>query len=124
MAKHILSVSYDETLLTTRALLLEGAGYRVTSALCFADARSACLRGGFDLFVLGHSVRHEDKEELIQTFRKHCAAPILSLRRTGDKLVDTAEFHIFPDDPAKLIRSIAEILGGEADPVVVVEQPE
>jgi DNA-binding response OmpR family regulator len=110
MSKRILSISYQEPLLQTRHMLLEKQGYLVTSVLGFTDAISYCRAGGFDLFILGHSIPLHDKDELIQTFRANCDAPILSLRRAGEPKVDTAEHHIFPDDPRELLNKVAGVL--------------
>ncbi len=106
----ILSVSYDHSLLRTRQLMLEGRGYRVTSAYGFCEAKMHCGAGGFDLFILGHSIPHEDKKELIALFRSHCHAPILSLLREGEEIVDGADYQASPDDPKKLIEVIQEII--------------
>src|ERR1041385_4328019 len=106
----ILSVSYDKSLLHTRQLMLEAQGYRVTSAYGFSEAKKHCAAGSFDLFILGHSIPHEDKKELIALFRAHCPAPILSLLRDGEQIVDGAEYQASPDDPNRLIEVIEEII--------------
>src|SRR5512146_3285696 len=74
MSKHILSVSYDENLLDTRRALLEKRGHQVTSALGFTQSAARCAEGNFDLFILGHSIPIDDKQELIRIFRANCAA--------------------------------------------------
>ena len=108
MSKRILSVSYDIDLLATRRMLLELAGYTVTSALGFTEALEQCNASGFDLFVLGHSIPTKDKRELIRTFRKSCPAPILSLERVGESRVES-DFHASPDDPEELLKSVGRI---------------
>lgn len=70
----ILSVSYDEALLETRHMLLEGAGYEVVSALGLQASVELCKRGGFDIFILGHSIAHSEKLELVETFHSLCRA--------------------------------------------------
>ncbi len=95
----ILSVSYDEVLLRTRHMLLEREGHEVFSCLGFTEGMARCKRGDFDLFLLGHSIPHADKQELVATFRRHCRGPIISLRRNaGEQPVDGA-------DTLSLIRS-------------------
>ncbi len=79
MSKRILSVSYDMSLLATRKMLLEQKGYSVENGLGFSKALALCRDGGFDLFILGHSIPHDDKLALIESFRAHCPAPIVSL---------------------------------------------
>jgi DNA-binding response OmpR family regulator len=56
MPVSILSVSCDENLLLTRQLLLQTAGYEVTSALGYTAALMHCRNASFDVMVLGHSL--------------------------------------------------------------------
>jgi DNA-binding NtrC family response regulator len=111
MPKQILSVSYDDVLLATRKMLLEQKGCSVTSALGFRDAMEHCQNDAFDLFILGHSIPEKDKLHLIETFRKNCSAPILSLERFGEKKVP-CDFHASPDDPEKFLKVVDDILVG------------
>jgi DNA-binding NtrC family response regulator len=111
MTKRILSVSYDSVLLATREMLLEQKGYEIKSALGFTDAVKYCNNDGFDLFILGHSIPHNDKLQLIETFRKNCPAPILSLERFGEIKVP-CDFHASPDDPGKFLKVVDDILAG------------
>ena len=111
MPKRILSVSYDDVLLATRKMLLEQKGYSVMSALGFREAVENCQNDAFDLFVLGHSIPEKDKLHLIGAFRGSCPAPILSLERIGEKQVP-CDFHASPDDPAKFLQVVDDILAG------------
>jgi DNA-binding NtrC family response regulator len=112
MSNRILSVSYDVSLLATRKMLLEQKGYSVSTALGFSQASRHCSEGGFDLFILGHSIPHDDKLQLIELFRANCPAPILSLERHGEDFVP-ADFHASPDDPEKFIEVVGKVLAGE-----------
>jgi DNA-binding NtrC family response regulator len=108
----ILSVSYDEVLLSTRHLLLEREGYEVTSVMGLEAAMEKCHQGDFDIFVLGHSIDPSEKRQMAEAFRRSCPAPIISLRRSaGDELVDGAEYHIDPDPETmlKLINRIVQL---------------
>lgn len=111
MSKHILSVSYHEELLITRRMLLEREGYQVTSALGFTQSVARCKNGGFDLFILGHSIPDPDKDELIKVFRYANAAPVVSLRRHGELRVHTADFEVPVDDPSEFLKTVGTILG-------------
>lgn len=104
----ILSVSFDEPLLRTRHMLLEQQGYEVVSTLGLVASLKECDKGGFDLFILGHSIDYSDKKELVKTFRRTCPAPIVSLRLTGEKPVEGADYHIDPD-PKTILETVAEI---------------
>jgi DNA-binding NtrC family response regulator len=111
MQKRILSVSYDTALLATREMLLEQKGYSVTSALGFTAAVEHCQNQDFNLFILGHSIPDKDKLHLIETFRKNCPAPILSLARHGEDMLP-CDFHASPDEPAEFLRVVDDILAG------------
>ena len=105
----ILSVSYDRSLLHTRQMLLEGENHVVVSAHGFTDSLRQCKSSGYDLFILGHSIPHTDKLELVTDFRKHNRAPVISLRMPGEPIVDSADIHIEPE-PVKLLQCVAELL--------------
>ena len=107
----ILSVSYDELLLRTRHALLEREGYEVVSSLGFADSLEQCKRDDFDLFILGHSIQDSDKQQLMETFRHECRAPIISLRRLDEQPVQGADYYIEPDPP-QLVKVVATVLRG------------
>jgi CheY-like chemotaxis protein len=108
----ILSVSYDESLLRTRQLMLEQCGYQVVSALGFTDALKQCTEGGlFDLFVLGHSIPLHDKQALVAAFRASCRSVVVALKRPGEDLAATgADFQADPGDPAGMLAIISSII--------------
>jgi DNA-binding response OmpR family regulator len=90
-------------------MLLEKGGYRVISSGSIADCLEHCTRGGFDLFILGHSIPNVDKHQLVKAFRCRCPAPIIALRKNaGEEPVLGADYHLEPD-PESLLNTIAEI---------------
>ena len=111
MSKRILSVSYDMSLLATRKMLLEQKGYTVVNGYGFSKALAFCRDGGFDLFILGHSIPYDDKLALIESFRTHCPAPIVSPERHGEHFVP-CDYHASPDDPERFLEIIDNILAG------------
>src|SRR4051812_5354967 len=83
--QRILCISYEESLLLTRKMILEHAGYDVTPALGFAEAMERCSNDpAFDLIVMGHSLPRKDKTALISALRPTCKSPVLSVRKHGD----------------------------------------
>ncbi|HZU31344.1 MAG TPA: hypothetical protein VFB79_09525 [Candidatus Angelobacter sp.] len=111
MPKRILSVSYDVSLLATRKMLLEQKGYSVENALGFSKALALCRAGGFDLFILGHSIPYDDKLALIESFRTYCSGLTLSLERHGEHFVP-CDYHASPDDPVTFLETIDNIFAG------------
>jgi DNA-binding response OmpR family regulator len=93
--KRILSISYDESLLVTRQILLEREGYDVTSAFGFTAAMEICnARQDFDLILMGHSIPQKDKTALIAAIRPKCDAPLLSILRRGDAPMQEASYTV------------------------------
>jgi hypothetical protein len=90
-------------------MLLEASGYEVVASLGYETSLNNCRRGGFDVFILGHSIPKTDKRELINTFRKECPAPIVSLLRPNEAPLAGADYNIEPD-PLKLLELVDELL--------------
>jgi hypothetical protein len=111
--KHVLSVSYDRSLLNSRELLLRTLGVQVTSALGFTPASQACNQGGFDLLILGNSIPNPDKEVLIHTFRIACPAPIIELHSVNETPTQKAEHsfnaHSGPGEFLDFVRSVLRL---------------
>ena len=105
----ILSVSYDEELLYTRRLLLESRGYSVTSALELKESLYWCEQGGFDLFIIGHSMPETHKQALIESFRASCRGTIISLICGTEPEVKGADYYIGAN-PEGVRNLVAEIL--------------
>lgn len=110
--KRILSISYDESLLTTRKLLLEDAGFDVVPAFGFAEAATIChLDHDFDLIVMGHSIPKADKVALVEMLRQHCETPLLCLHRATESPIPEAEFSVnSADGPEVLIKTVKAAL--------------
>ena len=110
--KRILSISYDESLLTTRKLLLEGAGFDVVPAFGFAEAATIChFDHNFDLIVMGHSIPKADKAALIEMIRQHCETPLLCMHRSSESPMPEAEFSVnSADGPKVLIEAVKAAL--------------
>ena len=113
MAKRILLVSFDDRLLTKQCGLLEQQGYAVTSALRLKEAAVSCKRGLFDLFILGRSIPHNIKKELIEVFRAQSTTPILSLWTPGEQVLDAVNYLEFSDKIDNFVNGVQTILKRE-----------
>ncbi|MGE5735151.1 MAG: hypothetical protein ACM34E_08695 [Acidobacteriota bacterium] len=70
---------------------------------------SKSATGGSSIFIIGHSVPLQDKENLAQAFRRVSQAPIISLSRSiGDVPVEGADLRI-DSDPQSLLEAIAKL---------------
>src|SRR3954452_6526890 len=108
--RRVLCISYDESLLLTRKMILEQAGFEVTPALGFAEAMEICESDpGFELIVIGHSMPRKDKTALIHTLRSmQCNAPVLSIRRHNDPPLPEADYSVDSYDGPKVFTAAAE----------------
>lgn len=113
-APSVLSISYDESLLRTRELILKSAGFNVTSALGFTQATAQCRDSSFDLVIAGHSLPWSDKAALVQEVRKHNHTRILGLRRHGEEPAPDLDHSIESFTPHELLRAVRTVLGKSA----------
>jgi len=111
----VLCVSWNPSLASTREMLLTQAGYTVISALGPEKAASLC-REEADLLVLGHSVPRDRKLAVIECFREHSKAPILSLLTVGQEKLPNADFGVEAHNPADFVQAVKTILTRPADP--------
>lgn len=117
LRKTILSVSCDEEILCSPLLALEPRGYKITSASNFDEAAELCGQRGFQLLVLGQAVPYAEKLALIEAYRaKRPLAPVISLRRNGQPMVEAAQYNAVADDPGELLSIISIIFNGYPAP--------
>lgn len=102
----ILSISYDDTLLRTRHLLLESAGHTVTSAVGYHDAVIACATVA-ELLIIGHSIPKNDKVGIIRCFRDGL---VVALTRANEPRLKEVDTYINPGEPEELITAINVML--------------
>lgn len=112
IAKSVLVVSWDQSLASTREMLLTSEGYLVISAVGRVEAASRC-RARADLLVLGHSVPPSEKEEVIACYRQYSTGPILSLLSSNQQKLPEADFGVEAFDPAKVLQLVRAILHDE-----------
>ena len=113
----ILSISYDESLLTTRQLMLESQGHQVSSALGFTKALALCQKDGHDFVIVGHSIPHDDKLALINEIRHHCKAPVLALKKTTEPPVEEADHNLdFTQQPEQFLAFVKSALAQRGRP--------
>ena len=106
----VLTVSHDEPLLRTWALLLQSRGYEVASLNPLNATMDKSRQPGFDVLVLDGSVPSMDKRRMIDIFRNSCDSPIIAVPSIGDdQEADGADYHVEPD-PELLLECIADVI--------------
>jgi|SRR6185437_6624516 DNA-binding response OmpR family regulator len=68
----ILNVGFDSALLTTRRIMLEGAGHRVEQARDLLQVIAACERTSFNVVILGNSLIPNEKLRVADVVRRQC----------------------------------------------------
>lgn len=106
---HILCVSWDPGLATTREHLLAHYGYKVTSALGPEQSMERCSTKA-DLLLLGHSVPRKEKQRILDCFRKFNLAPALSLVAPGQEKLPDVEYWAEILDPERLVKTLQSIV--------------
>ena len=115
MRQKVLSISYDQSLLYTRRLILEQAGYEVITAHGFLEAMQLSQECKFDLAIIGHSIPRKEKEAILKRIKAICDAPVLSLYKADegplkgvDRAVDAMEGR------QALLRGVQDVFGKTA----------
>jgi DNA-binding response OmpR family regulator len=111
-AKRILSISYNPSLLLTRQLLLEQAGFEVVSTSELSQALEACETSDspFDLVILGHSIPPEEKRKFVAHLKHNSNAPILALLRTNESPVEGAVASVESIDVKQFMATVRQLL--------------
>ncbi|SRR5579883_292402 len=109
--KRVICISWDRFLSESRELLLKHAGYEVLSAAYENGARRACKQDA-DLLILGHSVPQEEKRWIIECFRQHSNAPVLSLLAPWQQKLPEATYGVH-SNPEDFLRTVNQVLRGE-----------
>lgn len=114
--KRILSISYDESLLSTRQWMLESLGHQVTSALGFTTALEMCRERSFDFVIIGHSIPQADKKAIVHEIRQHCDAPVLALNRHSELPLQEAEYNMDFSHPEQFLDFVRSVLSDKGVP--------
>jgi CheY-like chemotaxis protein len=106
---HILQVAYYPSLLRTRTLMLETAGYRVTSTLGNSEAMEldASEIAKIDLVVVGFSASHSIRTEMVRWFKaNYPKIPVVALQADAWEQFPDADVKTMADDPKVWIAAV------------------
>jgi DNA-binding NtrC family response regulator len=109
--KRILHVEFDRTLLTTRHVLLETAGFEVISCFSGMAAREvSAANSHFDLFLVGHATSVHERTDLITWIRAQFPGIAIVVLRSRDTDFSPAGDAVAVADPDELLKTIVEVL--------------
>jgi CheY-like chemotaxis protein len=109
----ILNVGHDASLVSTRALLLRSGGHIVESTCSVEDAIARIRGGDFDLVILCHSLREEERQRLIRVIRSDgSSVAVMFVTGSAGEPGGTADRTVL-SDPAGLLREVREVLQTE-----------
>ena len=110
--KKILAISYDQSLLDTRKMILEMHGFEVTTAYGFQEALHMCRQPqNYSLIIVGHSIPRGDMQQLLAEIRKNGGAAVLSVGRREEELPSGVDDAVDAfDSPEILIEAVRRLL--------------
>jgi hypothetical protein len=111
----IFQIAYDEMLLVTRAELLRGLGYEVTSALGNEDARRVLSDGEiatYHLFIIGHAAQKETRQAMVRWLELNSPkAKVLALNPHHDSHCEGADYNFILNGPEEWLAAVASVAG-------------
>lgn len=116
MARKILNVGANYTLVDERNKVLTSAGFEVVSATNLLEVTNACEEHDFALVVLGQGLNVNEKRRIKSTIRSSCkrGVPILALYQKSVSEADDADRSLAAQDgPEALVRAVKEMLGSK-----------
>jgi DNA-binding NtrC family response regulator len=111
--KKIFCVSYDAELLSTRRLVLQQAGFAVSTATSLEEAKRCLGHEDFDLAIIGHSMPRADREVLAREIKRSNAdTVIISLYRGIAESEELAEASLsISAGPEALVDLVTSLFG-------------
>jgi DNA-binding response OmpR family regulator len=85
---------------------LKNRGYAVFPALKMGEARSRCLRGGYDLIIVNAANELDQSLQFCDDLQKHC--PKQLVRMSAD--VNVERDYIIPTDLSGLLEAVDRLL--------------
>jgi CheY-like chemotaxis protein len=117
-AKRILAYGEDSLVISTRAMILERAGYEVVHTVRSADLMP--LLGGiyFDLLLMGDSLRTRENVRIVQHVRERFPALPIAMVQDEKEERDPWSTAFVTSNPEQMLKAIAFLLAGTRKTVV------
>jgi hypothetical protein len=104
----ILNVSYDQSLLDSRELVLCSVGYAVESTNSIEDALRRFRARYFHAVLIGHSVSERDRRHFISLIRQHNpSVPVVFVPNECEPIDDPSADITTVNHPERLLESMS-----------------
>jgi hypothetical protein len=109
----IFQIAYDERLLMTRAELLRGLGFEVTSALGNDDAKRLLKnRRSYEIFIIGHAATRSKREAMVKWVRSRFkGTKIIALNPPFASGLKGVDFNFVLNGPEEWLAAVASAAG-------------
>jgi hypothetical protein len=111
----VLCVSADESLATTRRMILQKAGHRVLTVFTVPEVEQACSMESIEVAVIGQGVPHRERQRICDLIRSLCpSAKLLELYipSLGKSVPDADDWLEVPSvAPAELGQRVSTLAG-------------
>ncbi len=109
----VFQIAYEEVLLITRAELLKGLGYEVTSALGNDDAKRVLNNGKtYGIFIVGHAAATAAREDMVKWLKINFPdTRIIALNPPFDTKLRGADYNFVLNGPEEWLAAVASIAG-------------
>ena len=115
--KRILAYGEDSLVISTRAMILQRAGYDVAHTTHAADL-TPLLRGiFFDMLLVGDSMRSRENVHLVQRLRAQFPKLIIGMVQDEKEERDPWSTAFLSSNPEQMLSSIRRLLEGNRKPV-------
>jgi CheY-like chemotaxis protein len=109
-APHILCVSSDPSLLATRKMVLEQAGFIVTAASGERVVADVCRKSRFDVVLIGYKLQNQEKLRIAETVRLVCGpVPVVEISVMQPVIQDATHLPSLCQ-PEELIAAIGKVV--------------
>ena len=111
-AKIIVHIAYDQTLMFTRATLLQRHGFEVISVMGNEVALDTLHPGAhYDLFLIGHAAPQEQRIEMAQWLKaRYPGTTILAINPPDHPQLQGADFNVELNGPETWLAMVSVVL--------------
>lgn len=116
-AKRILAYGEDALVISTRAMILQRAGYDVAHTTCASDLAPLLSGIFFDMLLIGDSLRTPQNVRLVQFLREQFPNLIIAMVQDEKEERDPWSTAFVSSNPEQMLNSIHFLLEKDRKPV-------